>query len=61
MPVFKMQKENLFLRVSNIPVSDIQQLKDDHHEVSMVHFEGVDGDDVLELKIGFSFVVSRAR
>ena len=45
-----------FYAVSNIPVSDIQQLKDDHHEVSMVHFEGVDGDYVLELKIGFSFV-----
>lgn len=45
-----------FYAVSNYPVHDIQQLKDDQREVSMVHFEEVNGNDPLELKIGFSFV-----
>lgn len=45
-----------FYAVSNYPVTDIRQLKDDQHEVSMVHFGENRGNEPLELKIGFSFV-----
>ncbi len=45
-----------FYAVSNYPINDIQQVKDDRHEVSMVYFAEADGNAPLELKIGFSFV-----
>lgn len=60
-----------FYAVSNYPIEDIRQMKDDRHEVSLVDFsESAKGGDSgenqkdkkngqnepLELKIGFSFV-----
>lgn len=48
-----------FYAVSNYPVEDIRQVKDDRHEVSLVDFEksNKDGENKpLELKIGLSFV-----
>src|SRR5690554_137651 len=45
-----------FYAVVNIPMEEISQLKDDHHEVSMVHFRDQHENEPLELKIGFSFV-----
>lgn len=45
-----------FYAVSNYPIKDIQQRKDEAHEISLVRF-GENGDkQPLELKIGFSFV-----
>jgi hypothetical protein len=40
-----------FYAVSNYPVEDIQQLKDDQHEISLVKFRGNRQEDPLELKI----------
>lgn len=45
-----------FYAVSNYPVDHIQEVKDESHQVSMVHFGQQDGNAPLELKIGFSFV-----
>lgn len=45
-----------FYAVSNYPVEDIQQVKDDQHEISLVNFGENRQKDPLELKIGFSFV-----
>ncbi len=45
-----------FYAVSNYPVEDIQQVKDDQHEISLVNFGENRQEDPLELKIGFSFV-----
>lgn len=45
-----------FYAVSNYPIEDIQQEKDDKHEISLVNFGGNRKDEPLELKIGFSFV-----
>ncbi len=45
-----------FYAVSNYPVEDIQQVKDDQHEISLVNFGENHQKDPLELKIGFSFV-----
>lgn len=51
-----------FYAVANYPVKDIEQLKDDKHEVSVVNFDESQGKQPLELKIGFSFVsVDNAR
>lgn len=45
-----------FYAVSNYPVKDIEQVKDDKREVSIVNFQDSKGKKPLELKIGFSFV-----
>ncbi len=45
-----------FYALSNYPIDDIHQLKDDKHEVSLVHFGEQQANEPLELKIGFSFV-----
>lgn len=45
-----------FYAVSNYPIEDIRQEKDDKHEISLVNFGGNRKDEPLELKIGFSFV-----
>lgn len=45
-----------FYALSNYPIDDIRQLKDDQHEVSLVHFGEQQANEPLELKIGFSFV-----
>ena len=45
-----------FYAVSNYPVNDIEQVKDDKREVSLVNFGNSQGKEPLELKIGFSFV-----
>lgn len=45
-----------FYAVSNYEIDDIEQVKDDNHEVSLVNFIGKKGNEPLELKIGFSFV-----
>lgn len=51
-----------FYAVSNYPVKDIEQVKDDKREVSIVNFQDSKGKKPLELKIGFSFVsVENAR
>lgn len=49
--------ENMhFYAVSNYRIADIEQVKDDRHEVSVVNFSDSKGKEPLELKIGFSFV-----
>ncbi len=49
--------ENMhFYAVSNYKINNIEQLKDDQHEVSLVNFADSKGKEPLELKIGFSFV-----
>jgi len=49
--------ENMhFYAVSNYKIDNIEQIKDDQHEVSLVNFLDSKGKDPLELKIGFSFV-----
>ncbi len=45
-----------FYAVSNYPIKDIRQEKDDKHEISLVNFGENRKDEPLELKIGFSFV-----
>lgn len=45
-----------FYAVSNYPIDNIEQVKDDAHEVSLVSFRDNNEDYPLELKIGFSFV-----
>ncbi len=45
-----------FYAVSNYAIKDIEQVKDEKHEVSLVNFRDSKGKDPLELKIGFSFV-----
>ncbi len=45
-----------FYAVSNYEIDNIQQVKDDKHEVSIVNFKDSKGKKPLELKIGFSFV-----
>jgi alpha-1,2-mannosidase, putative len=45
-----------FYAVSNHPIEDIRQVKDDTHEISVVSFAENDKVQPLELKIGFSFV-----
>lgn len=45
-----------FYAVSNYPVANIEQVKDDNREVSLVNFADSQGKEPLELKIGFSFV-----
>lgn len=44
-----------FYAVSNYKIKDIEQVKGDKHEVSVVHFQDSKGKEPLELKIGFSF------
>ncbi len=45
-----------FYAVSNYPVKNIAQIKDQNREVSIVNFTDSKGKKNLELKIGFSFV-----
>ncbi|MDD3954791.1 MAG: GH92 family glycosyl hydrolase [Proteiniphilum sp.] len=45
-----------FYAVSNYPVESIEEVKNEKHGVSVVHFGENDKNDPLELKIGFSFV-----
>lgn len=45
-----------FYAVSNYGIKDIEQVKDEKHEVSLVNFQDSKGKEPLELKIGFSFV-----
>ncbi len=45
-----------FYAISNYPVQEIQQIKEDEREISLVHFRDSKGGKPLELKIGFSFV-----
>jgi len=45
-----------FYAVSNHPIKDIRQVKDDKHEISLVYFGESRKNEPLELKIGFSFV-----
>lgn len=45
-----------FYAVSNYPISEIEQVKNDKHEVSVVNFGNSDNKKPLEIKIGFSFV-----
>ena len=45
-----------FYAVSNYDIKDIEQAKDEVHEVSLVNFKDSKGKEPLELKIGFSFV-----
>lgn len=45
-----------FYAVSNYPIKDIRQVKDDKHEISLVNFGENRKNEPLELKIGFSFV-----
>lgn len=45
-----------FYAISNYKIKDIEQVKDDKHEVSLVDFLDSKGSNPLELKIGFSFV-----
>jgi len=45
-----------FYAVSNYPIKDIRQVKDDKHEISLVYFGESRKNEPLELKIGFSFV-----
>lgn len=45
-----------FYAVSNYGIKDIEQAKDEAHEVSLVNFLDSKGKEPLELKIGFSFV-----
>lgn len=45
-----------FYALSNYEIDNIEQVKDDKHEVSIVNFKNSKGKDPLELKIGFSFV-----
>ena len=45
-----------FYAVSNYPVEDIRQVKDDQHGISLVYFGEDPHNKPLELKIGFSFV-----
>lgn len=44
-----------FYAVSNYKIKDIEQVKGDKHEVSVVNFQDSKGKEPLELKIGFSF------
>lgn len=45
-----------FFAISNYRIENIQQVKDNSHEVSVVNFIDKDDNPPLELKIGFSFV-----
>ncbi|NLD24135.1 MAG: glycoside hydrolase family 92 protein, partial [Bacteroidales bacterium] len=45
-----------FYAVSNYSIDNIEQIKDDNHEVSVVNFSENNNNEPLELKIGFSFV-----
>lgn len=45
-----------FYAISNYKIADIEQVKDNKHEVAVVHFSNSKGEKPLELKIGFSFV-----
>lgn len=45
-----------FYAVSNHPIEEIQQIKDEIHEISLIHFGTTDKEQPLDLKIGFSFV-----
>ena len=45
-----------FYAVSNYPIKDIRQVKDDKHEISLINFGEDRKNEPLELKIGFSFV-----
>lgn len=45
-----------FYAISNYNIKDIEQVKDDKHEVSLINFLNSKGSEPLEIKIGFSFV-----
>lgn len=45
-----------FYAVSNYPINNIEQIKDEKHEVSVINFTDDKDNAPLELKIGFSFV-----
>ncbi|MDD3038240.1 GH92 family glycosyl hydrolase [Bacteroides sp.] len=45
-----------FYAVSNYNIKNIEQVKDDKHEVSLINFLNNKGLESLEIKIGFSFV-----
>ena len=45
-----------FYAVTNYKIKDIEQIKDDKREVSVINFEDSKGSKPLEVKIGFSFV-----
>ena len=45
-----------FYAVSNYEIDNIEQVKDEKHEVSVVNFIDKKSNEPLELKIGFSFV-----
>lgn len=45
-----------FYAVSNYSIENIEQVKDDTHEISLVNFAENNQEEALELKIGFSFV-----
>ncbi|HCC86583.1 MAG TPA: glycoside hydrolase family 92 protein [Porphyromonadaceae bacterium] len=45
-----------FYATSNYAIDDIEQVRDEKHEVSVVNFGENDKNEPLELKIGFSFV-----
>lgn len=45
-----------FYAASNYEIDDIEQIKDNNHEVSVVNFATKKRNEPLELKIGFSFV-----
>ena len=45
-----------FYAITNYPIENIENIKDDQHEVSVVNFGENKKNEPLELKIGFSFV-----
>ncbi len=45
-----------FYALANFQLSDVEMVKDDRHEVAVVHFANSKAEAPLELKIGFSFV-----
>ena len=45
-----------FYAVSNYPIESIEELNDEAHGVSVIHFGENENNEPLELKIGFSFV-----
>lgn len=45
-----------FYAKTNYPISEVEMVKDDKHEVAMLNFADSKGTKPLEMKIGFSFV-----
>lgn len=45
-----------FYALTNYPITEIDMVKDDKHEVAVVGFSESKGDKPLEIKVGFSFV-----